>query len=119
MPSLSHDAILRAAERLRAGGPVDFPTEAAYGLGADAFNDRAVHRVFELTGRPPPTPLIVHVTGRDMACAAVSHWPGTAEALARALWPGPLAFVLPRAAGLPAAVTAGGPTAAVRAPDHP
>src|SRR5690606_18575867 len=84
-----------------------------------AFNEHAVRRVFELKGRPPSNPLIVHVTGRDMARAAVAHWPDAAERLARALWPGPLTLVLPKAPDLPGIVTAGGGTAAVRAPDHP
>lgn len=96
-----------------------FPTETVYGLGADAFNEAAVRRVFELKGRPANNPLIVHVTGRDMARRVVDSWPDAAERLSRALWPGPLTLVLPKAPGLPGIVSAGGGTAAVRAPDHP
>lgn len=119
MRPLSHDEIRDAAGHLRRGGLVAFPTETVYGLGADAFNEAAVRRVFELKGRPPSNPLIVHVTGRDMARRVVSQWPDAAETLTRELWPGPLTLVLPKAEDLPAIVTAGGPTAAVRAPDHP
>jgi len=113
------DDIRRAADHLRRGGLVAFPTETVYGLGADAFNEAAVRRVFQLKGRPASNPLIVHVTGRDMARRVVSSWPDAAEALSRALWPGPLTLVLPKADALPPIVTAGGHTAAVRAPDHP
>lgn len=110
-----------AVQRLREGGLVAFPTETVYGLGADALNARAVARVFEVKGRPAHNPLIVHVTGLDMARALVA--PGAfddrAVRLARAFWPGPLSIVLPRASHLPGAVTAGGPNVALRCPDHP
>lgn len=119
MSNPAQNDIRRAAEHLRRGGLVAFPTETVYGLGADAFNEAAVRRVFELKGRPANNPLIVHVTGRDMARRVVDAWPDAAERLSRALWPGPLTLVLPKAAGLPGVVTAGGGTAAVRAPDHP
>lgn len=113
------DAIARAVETLRAGGIVAFPTETVYGLGADAWNPAAVRRVFELKGRPSTNPLIVHVTGPEMARTVSSQWPEWAERLARAFWPGPLTLVVPRADRLPLEVTAGGPTVAVRAPAHP
>lgn len=115
------DDILRAVERLRGGGVVAFPTETVYGLGADAFNERAVARVFALKGRPGNNPLIVHVTGPEMASRVVA--PGAfnedAMRLSRALWPGPLSIVLPKAAGVSDIVTGGGPNVAVRCPDHP
>ncbi|MBL8990363.1 MAG: threonylcarbamoyl-AMP synthase [Phycisphaerae bacterium] len=109
----------RAVERLRAGGLVAFATETVYGLGADAFNPAAIDAVYALKGRPAHNPLIVHVTGADMARRVVASWTDEAERLARAFWPGPLSIVLPRAADLPAIVTAGGPNVAVRCPDHP
>lgn len=112
------EAILRGAARLRAGGIVAFPTETVYGLGADARDAAAVARVFALKGRPANNPLIVHVTGGEMA-GTVACWSGRAERVARALWPGPLSLVLPHTGGLPQAVTAGGPTVAVRSPAHP
>lgn len=114
-------ALHTAVDRLRAGGVVAFPTETVYGLGADALNEAAVERVFKLKGRPPTNPLIVHVSGPEMARTLVAEgaWSGDADRLARALWPGPLTLVLPRASCVPRAVTAGGDTVALRAPNHP
>ncbi len=114
------EEIARAVSRLRAGGVVAFPTETVYGLGADAFNERAVSRVFGLKGRPPNNPLIVHVSGEEMArrVAAPDSWSKDAAALARAFWPGPLTIVVRKSADVPPIVTAGGPTVALRAPDH-
>ncbi|MBX3407749.1 MAG: threonylcarbamoyl-AMP synthase [Phycisphaeraceae bacterium] len=114
--------IRKAAELLRQGRLVAFPTETVYGLGADAFNEGAVRAVFEIKGRPPINPLIVHVSGPEMARRVVADWPDRADALAREFWPGPLTIVLPRASArsrLPAIITAGGPNVAVRCPDHP
>lgn len=111
--------IARAVERLRAGGLVAFPTETVYGLGADALSERAVSAVFALKGRPSHNPLIVHVDGPAMALRVCAAWPDDAEKLAAAFWPGPLSIVLPRAAAVPDLVTAGGPSVAVRCPDHP
>ena len=112
-------AIEQAVTVLRRGGLVAFPTETVYGLGADATNAEAVARVFELKGRPSNNPLIVHVAGIEQAMALVSQWPATAEKLARRFWPGPLTLVLPRNDVIPDIVCAGGPTVAVRCPDHP
>lgn len=113
------EEIAIAIRRLREGGLVAFPTETVYGLGAIAFDERAVARVFELKGRPAANPLIVHVSGVGMARACVTDWPERAEKLAREFWPGPLSIVLPRSARIPANVTGGGPNVAVRCPDHP
>lgn len=113
--------IRAAADRLRAGGVVAFPTETVYGLGADAFSAAAVARVFALKGRPAHNPLIVHVSGPEMAQSVIAPgaWSQHAQRLARAFWPGPLTIVLPRAERVPEAVAAGGSTVAVRSPDHP
>lgn len=108
-----------AAEHLRKGGVVAFPTETVYGLGADAFNERAIARVYELKGRPARNPLIVHVSGPEMARRVVSAWPDEADALSREFWPGPLSVILPKSPSLPESVTAGGPGVAVRCPLHP
>jgi L-threonylcarbamoyladenylate synthase len=112
------EEIASAVARLKSGGVVAFPTETVYGLGADALDARAVARVFALKGRPSHNPLIVHISGPPMARAVVEHWPDEAHRLADAFWPGPLTIVLPRAAAVPDAVTAGGPTVAVRCPAH-
>ncbi len=114
-------SIARAAECLRSGGLVAFPTETVYGLGAHALDVDAVRKVFAAKGRPPNDPLIVHVrdfeelrplvrAGADLALAA--H-------LAARFWPGPLTLVLPKALAVPGVVTAGLDTVAVRVPSHP
>lgn len=109
-----------AAERLRSGGLVAFPTETVYGLGADALSADAVQRVFLAKGRPPTNPLIVHVTGIEMAATLVDGPIGDAATrLMRAFWPGPLSIVLPRHERIPGVVTGGGSSVALRCPDHP
>jgi L-threonylcarbamoyladenylate synthase len=112
------DDITRAAARLAEGGLVAFPTETVYGLGADATNRSAIGRVFSLKGRPSANPLIVHVTGEEMARTCVSSWPEAAAKAAAAFWPGPLTLVLPKSDLIPSIATAGGETVAVRMPDH-
>ncbi|MEX2080975.1 MAG: L-threonylcarbamoyladenylate synthase, partial [Dehalococcoidia bacterium] len=109
-----------AVARLRAGHAVAFPTETVYGLGADAFNEQAVARVFALKGRPAGNPLIVHVADEAMAQRVTGGggWPPEAFLLAAAFWPGPLTILLPRSPLIPAIVTAGSPFVGVRCPDH-
>jgi L-threonylcarbamoyladenylate synthase len=111
--------LARAAGVLRAGGLVAFPTETVYGLGADALIAEAVGRVFTAKGRPANNPLIVHVADEAGARAVAGEWPEAAARLAARFWPGPLTLVVPKAAAVPAVVTAGGPTVAVRVPAHP
>jgi L-threonylcarbamoyladenylate synthase len=111
--------IARAAEILRAGGLVAFPTETVYGLGANALDPRAVGRIFEVKQRPAASPLIVHVDSREMARELVTDWPDAAGSLACAFWPGPLTLVLPKSPSVPDIVTAGLATVALRQPDHP
>jgi L-threonylcarbamoyladenylate synthase len=112
-------AIQVAAELLRAGGLVAFPTETVYGLGADGLNPQAVARIYEAKGRPPTNPLILHVAAPEEARALVTEWPPEAQALVDRFWPGPLTIVLPAAAKVPSIVRAGGPTVALRCPAHP
>lgn len=112
-------AVRQAAELLRAGGLVAFPTETVYGLGANALDPRAVERVFTAKGRPATNPLIVHVADRGQAVALTTDWSPTAERLAAAFWPGPLTLVLTKHPSIPSSVTAGGPTVAIRVPAHP
>ena len=119
MTQSSQSLIGRAADRLRSGGLVAFPTETVYGLGADALNPDAVARVFEIKRRPTSSPLIVHVADEDMARSVASAWPEEAGAIAGAFWPGPVSIIVPRADRLPEVVTGGGATVAVRCPDHP
>ncbi len=112
-------AIDRAAALLRAGRLVAFPTETVYGLGALAKDDFAVKAIFAAKGRPATNPVIVHVADPVEVLSVAVEWPATAANLAAAFWPGPLTLVLPKRLDLPAVVTAGGPTVAVRCPDHP
>jgi L-threonylcarbamoyladenylate synthase len=112
--------IERAAQALRQGALVAFPTETVYGLGAIAGDDRAVARLFAAKGRPRFNPLIVHVVDRA-AAAPLARWDEIADRLAKHFWPGPLTLVLERLADAPLSplVSAGGPTVALRAPAHP
>jgi L-threonylcarbamoyladenylate synthase len=111
--------IVRAAELLREGRLIAFPTETVYGLGADATNDRAVAGIFEAKGRPRFNPLIVHVRETAQARELV-QFTTFAERLAETLWPGPLTLVLPRRENCPLSllVSAGLDTVAVRVPAH-
>ncbi|GAA2359637.1 L-threonylcarbamoyladenylate synthase [Dactylosporangium salmoneum] len=111
--------IEKAAGVLRAGGLVALPTETVYGLGADAENPAAVSRIFEVKGRPPSHPLIVHLGGAEHLGDWVEDVPATARLLAERFWPGPLTLVLRRGHRVPLEATGGLETVAVRVPDHP
>jgi L-threonylcarbamoyladenylate synthase len=113
------EQIENAAQALRAGELVAFPTETVYGLGADACNEIALQRLFALKGRPRSHPLIVHLDGIDRLAQWASAIPSRALRLARAFWPGPLTLVLPRAAQVSSLVTGGQDTVALRVPAHP
>jgi L-threonylcarbamoyladenylate synthase len=117
--SPTSEEIQRAAEIIRAGGLVAFPTETVYGLGANALDGAAVDRIFAAKGRPATSPLIVHVDSVEMAQTVVADWPDTAAVLAHDYWPGPLTLVLPKRSQIPDRVTAGLPTVGVRVPRHP
>lgn len=112
-------AIARAAEILRAGGLVAFPTETVYGLGADALSATAVAGIFAAKERPADNPLIVHVADVAAARRLVRSFPALAERAAAAMWPGPLTLVLPRGDSVPDVITAGQDTVAIRVPAHP
>lgn len=112
-------SIGKAADVLRAGHLVAFPTETVYGLGANALDPAAVDRIYAAKGRPSYNPLIVHVSSVARAQDVVALWPDAADRLAQAFWPGPLTLVLPRRAIVAAGVTAGLDTVAVRVPAHP
>ena len=111
--------LARAAELLRSGQLVAFPTETVYGLGANALDPGAVARIFGAKGRPAYNPLIVHVADVSTAQRLVTHWPESATRLAARWWPGPLTLVLPKTPEIPDLVTAGLPTVALRIPSHP
>ena len=111
--------IQKAAEILRSGGLIVFPTETVYGLGANALDADAVRKIYALKGRPSNSPLIVHVASIEQARDLAAEWPEEAEHLAREYWPGPLTMVVPKKSIIPDAVTAGLPTVGVRVPRHP
>ena len=108
-----------AAELLRSGGIVAFPTETVYGLGANALDPAAVQRIYEAKGRPAVNPLIVHVASVAMARDLSEDWTPLASRLAEKFWPGPLTLVVRRTARIPDDVTAGGETVGLRMPAHP
>jgi L-threonylcarbamoyladenylate synthase len=118
-PALFAAAVKRVVELLRAGEVVALPTETVYGLAANAFDEKAVAQIFQIKGRPANNPVIVHVASVEMAKRCVNQWPGNADRLAKAFWPGPLTLVLPRAQEIPGNVAAGGTTVGVRWPGHP
>lgn len=112
-------AIAAAAQVLRRGQLLAFPTETVYGLGADALDPRAVRAIFEAKGRPADNPLIVHVSRPHQAWELAQNPPALASDLAAAFWPGPLTLVMECAKGVPPETTAGLGTVAVRIPSHP
>jgi len=118
-PALFVVAVKRAAELLCCGEVVALPTETVYGLAANALDEKAVAKTFQIKGRPANNPIIVHVASIEMAKRCVSDWPMSADKLAKAFWPGPLTLVLPHAKEIPDNVTAGGVTVGVRWPAHP
>lgn len=121
MPVVSStpEQIERAAALLRNGGVIAFPTETVYGLGANAFDARAVARIFEIKRRPSFDPLIVHVADDAILGRVTRNLPDSARLLMRRFWPGPLTLVLERGDEIPLIVTSGMETVAVRMPSHP
>jgi len=106
-------------KKLLKGGIVAFPTETVYGLGAHAFDEKAVKKIFELKNRPPDNPLIVHINNLKMLGDLVEEIPSKAHLLMEKFWPGPLTLIFKRNKKVPAIVSAGLDTIAVRMPSHP
>lgn len=117
--AVSEAELRRAADLIRAGELVAFPTETVYGLGANALDSLAIEKIYAAKGRPPSSPLIVHVNSIEMARSLVLDWPDRAERLARRFWPGPLTLVLPKRRRVSDRLTAGLYTVGVRVPDNP
>lgn len=113
------EVIERAADLLRRGELVVFPTETVYGLGADALQSTALEGIFVAKGRPLSDPLIVHIAEYVTLEELTLELPSTALQLAQVFWPGPLTLILPRGPRVPHIVTAGMETVAVRMPEHP
>lgn len=117
---LNHiEAIREAADLLKKGEVVAFPTETVYGLGADATNEEAVAKIFAAKGRPQDNPLIAHVANKAQLKQLVTNIPPYAEKIIDAFSPGPITYVLPSNGVCASNVTAGLSTVAVRIPDHP
>ncbi len=116
---MKNEEVRKAAEIIRRGGLVAFPTETVYGLGADAFNPIAVARVFEVKKRPYFDPLIVHIATLKDLDRLVTEIPSKAKILIERFWPGPLTLVLFKKDEVPDIVTSGLSTVAVRMPKHP
>ena len=112
------DAMARAAEHLKAGSLVAFPTETVYGLGADATNPDAVARIYKAKGRPADHPLIVHLGDMQDIAEWSDEIPDYAIALARNFWPGPMTLILKRSALAKDFITGGQETVGLRVPDH-
>lgn len=128
MPATLHlnatraEDIERAAEILRSGGLVAFPTETVYGLGANALSAESVAKIFAAKQRPSWDPLIVHLPRREEIERIVTvdnDLQDRVGLLTHAFWPGPLTLLLPRRPVVADAVTAGRPTVGVRVPSHP
>jgi len=113
------DEVRRAAQVLRAGGLVAFPTETVYGLGADASNAAAVARLYAVKGRPADHPVIVHFADAERAFAWARDVPEAARTLAARYWPGPLTLILKRAPRVGDFITGGQDTVGLRVPAHP
>ena len=111
--------VRRAAQILRAGGLVAFPTETVYGLGADAANPQAVKKLYAVKRRPAEHPVIVHFVSAEEAFAWGRETPESARLLAKKFWPGPLTLILKRSALAQDFVTGGQDTVGVRVPSHP
>jgi L-threonylcarbamoyladenylate synthase len=111
--------IRKAAEVLRRGGLVAFPTETVYGLGADADNDQALRGVFRVKGRPETHPLIIHLHRVEQLTDWAASIPGPAKKLGERFWPGPLTMILPKAARVSSVATGGQHSVGLRVPDHP
>ncbi len=117
--NVSPEMLEPAAEIIRAGGLVAFPTETVYGLGGNAIDPDASRKIYAAKGRPSDNPLIVHIADIDELEAVAAELPDAAVKLICAFWPGPLTLVLKKRMIIPDATTGGLPTVAVRMPSHP
>lgn len=117
--NMTSEDFREAAEILRAGGLVAFPTETVYGLGGDAFDPTASRRIYAAKGRPSDNPLIVHIAGIEELQELCEDIPQAAYALADAFWPGPLTMIMKKKPSIPMETTGGLDTVAIRMPSHP
>ncbi len=113
------ELIEQAAELIRNGKLVAFPTETVYGLGANGLDKEAASRIFVAKGRPQDNPLILHVSSIEEVKPLVKHIPKKAEEVAEKYWPGPLTMIFERSSLIPDVITGGLDTVAIRMPNHP
>ena len=117
--AIDMEAIARAGDILKQGGLVAFPTETVYGLGGDATNPDASHKIYSAKGRPSDNPLIVHITNMKALEEMVAEVPQAAYVLAERFWPGPLTMIFQKNDRIPYETTGGMDTVAVRMPSDP
>lgn len=115
---ITAEYLSQAAQALRDGGTVVFPTETVYGLGADGLNDAAVGKIYEAKGRPGDNPLIIHIADKADVAQLVREIPPAAQLLMQRYWPGPLTLIFPKSERVGQVVTAGLDTVAVRMPSN-
>ena len=113
------EELLEAAEVLRNGGLVAFPTETVYGLGGNALDERAAEKIYAAKGRPSDNPLIAHISCMEELSGLVREIPEAGKQLAAAYWPGPLTMIFPKKENVPYETTGGLDTVAVRMPSDP
>ncbi len=117
--NFSDTELLAAATAIKNGGICAFPTETVYGLGANAFDEEAVKKIFEAKGRPGDNPLIVHISDMRDVYSLCEYVPPKARQLMERFWGGPLTLILKKSKNVPSIVTAGLDTVAIRLPSHP
>lgn len=115
----NEESIRRAAELIKSGEVVGFPTETVYGLGANAFDEAAVRKIFAAKGRPADNPLIVHISDLGMIPDIASYVPKLAYTLAENFWAGPLTMIMPKSDRIPDVTSGGLDTVGIRFPSHP
>ncbi|MDZ4121419.1 MAG: L-threonylcarbamoyladenylate synthase, partial [Candidatus Cloacimonadaceae bacterium] len=115
---ISAEQLRLAAQYIREGKLVAFPTDTVYGLGANALNPMAVAKIFDVKGRPAFDPLIVHVATPDEAERLLKQADDRIKRLADQFWPGPLTLVVPKSNLVPDIVTSGLGTVGIRIPDN-
>ncbi len=117
--AIETDKLRQAADIITGGGLVAFPTETVYGLGANAFDSKALEKIFKAKGRPQDNPLILHISEFEDIRRLTNEIPQMARKLSAAFWPGPMTLVMKKSDSVPYTATAGLDTVAIRMPSHP
>lgn len=117
--NIDDSVIKQASDILKSGGLVAFPTETVYGLGGNALDSTASHKIYAAKGRPSDNPLIVHIADVKSLYEIASDVPDSALKLADKFWPGPLTMILKKKSCVPDSITGGLDSVAIRMPNHP